>query len=139
MGFEVFVQCFTQGERDGVAVTDIQRVFGPQLEAGENEWWKVVYDEQNSCDILVDYLSSDKDFVHFISVQRPCGDRRLWEALFSVLEIGHCVLYFPADRPPLLVANESMTEHLPPDMVDSMGAITRVNCAQDILDAIQRA
>jgi hypothetical protein len=139
MSFEVFIQCFTCGERDGVAVADIQHAFGPQLQVGEQDWWKVVYDEQNYCDILMRFLPPDRRLVHFMSVQRPCGDRRLWEALFATLRLGHVVLYFPAKKPPLLVSDESVSEHLPKDMVESMGAVTRVGSAQDILNAIQKA
>ena len=139
MSFEVFIQCFTRGERDGVAVADIQHAFGPQLQVGEQDWWKVVYDEQNYCDILMHFLPPDRRLVHFMSVQRPCGDLRLWESLFATLRLGHVVLYFPANKPPLLVSAESVSEHLPKDMVESMGAVTCVGSAQDILDAIQKA
>ena len=139
MGFEVFVNCFTGGKPDGIDIAEVRRVFGPQLQIGERDCWKVVYDEQNSCDILVQLFPSNPQAVHFMSVQRPCSDGRLWEALFSVLKIGRCVLYFPAENPPLLVADESVAEELPNDMVESMGPITKVSSAQDILDAIQKA
>src|SRR5437763_470355 len=139
MSFEVFIQCFTRGEHDGVAVADIQHAFGPELQAGEQDWWKVVYDEQNYCDILMHFLPPDRRLVHFMSVQRPCDDRRRWEALFTTLKLGHVVLYFPARKPPLLVSDESVSEHLPKEMVESMGAVTHVGSAQDILDAIQKA
>jgi hypothetical protein len=139
MSFEVFIQCFTRGERDGIDVVDIQQAFGPQLRVGDQNWWKVVYDEQNGCDILVTFLPPDRKLVHSLSVQRPCGDRRLWNALLETLKLGHAVLYFPSKKPPLLVADESVSEHLPKDMVESMGAVTRARSAQDILDAIQKA
>ena len=139
MSFEVFVHCFTGGERDGIGLAEVRRAFGPYLQTGEQDRWRVAYDEQNTCDIHVELLPSDPRSVHFMSVQRPCADCRLWEALFSMLKIGHCVLYFPADRPPLLVADESMAEHLPRDMVESMGPITRVSSAQQILDEIKKA
>jgi hypothetical protein len=139
MSFEVFMQCFTEGERDGIPAADLQRAFGPQLQVGEGDWWKVVYDQQNWCDILLSFLPPERKLVHSVTVQRPCGDERLWEALLAVLKLGNVVLYFPAEKPPLIVAQPRISEHLPKDMVESMGPITPVGCVRDILDEIQKA
>src|SRR5690349_15689250 len=99
MSFEVFAQCFTWGERDGIAVDDLKHAFGSPLTTGDENWWKVFYDERNYCDILVDFLGPDKSRVHLLSVQRPCSDRRLWESLLATLRLGNMVLYFPAAKP----------------------------------------
>jgi len=125
VSFEVFIQCFTKGERDGISAAEVQRAFGPQLQVAEGDWWKVFYDEQNRCDILVTFLPPDRKLVHSLLVQRPCGDHRLSEALIAVLKLGNVVLYFPAKKPPLIVAEASVSEHLPKAMVESMGAVTR--------------
>jgi hypothetical protein len=138
MSFEVFIQCFTGGAPDGVPAADIQRAFGGHLQTGDPKWWKVFYDEQNWSDILVRFLSPDRRLVSFMSVQRPCADTRLWDALFSILRLGHCVLYFPAEKPPLLVADDSVAEHLPKDMVGSMGKVTRVSGGEDICAEIRK-
>ncbi len=133
------MQCFTEGERDGIPAAELQRAFGSQLQVAEGDWWKVVYDEQNWCDILVGFLPPDQKWVHSLSVQRPCGHQRLWEALLAILNLGNVVLYFPAKKPPLLVADPLVAEHLPKDMVESMGPVTRVSRIQDILDEIRKA
>ena len=139
MGFEVFTQCFTHGERDGIAIAEVRRAFGSELEVEDQDWWKVVYDEKNHCSILVGFLLPDRQLVHSLTVDRPCSDRRLWESLLALLRLGHVVLYFPAEKPPLLVADASVSQHLPKSMVESMGAVTCVHSAEDIIDAIKRA
>lgn len=139
MSFEVFVQCFSRGEFDGIPVANIHQAFGNKLAKEEGAWWNLCYDEQNQSKVHMQFLPRDRNLVHFFSVHRPCGDLRLWESLLAILKRGNSVLYFPAKKPPLLVAQDSVSEHLPKDMMAAMGPITRVGCAQDILDAIKRS
>ena len=139
MSFEVFVQCFTNGERDGVPDLEIQKAFGSHLSVQDEKWWRAYYDELNSSDILVQRLPADRRLVHFMSVQRPCGDPRLWDALVAILRLGHFVLYFPAKKPPLLIPDESVARHQPKDMVESMGKLVPVRSGQDICHEIQTA
>jgi hypothetical protein len=139
MSFEVFLDCFTSGEPDGVPAADVERIFGPHVQVGENGWWRVFYDEQNQCEILVGSLPSDPSLLTSLCVLRPCADPRLWEALFSVLKVGHFVLYFPAETAPLVIADESVAEHLPKDMLASMGTLTCVTSAQEICEVIRKA
>ena len=78
----------------------------------EVDLWVVRYDDLNSCEISVGPLSTDPSLVTAIVVRRPCGDLRLWEALLEVMKLGHTVLYFPGDSPPL-VTNLEVGDHLP--------------------------
>ena len=118
MSFEVFVQCYTDGKPDGVSATEIQKAFGPHLQIKEGNWWKAVYDNESDCAILVSFLPADRGLVHGLTVLRPCADQRLWDGLLALLRFGHLVLYFPAAEPPLLVAEESVSAHLPEGMVE---------------------
>lgn len=104
----------------------------------EVDLWVVRYDDLNSCEISVGPLSTDPSLVTAIVVRRPCGDLRLWEALLEVMKLGHTVLYFPRDSPPL-VTNLEVGDHLPTDMVEALWQPTLVATAQDLLDAIHAA
>jgi hypothetical protein len=83
MSFEVFIQCFTCGEKDGVPESDIQRALGSHLSERDDQWCHVYCDEMNSSDILVERLPANKKLIHRLSVQRRAGDPRLWDALLS--------------------------------------------------------
>jgi hypothetical protein len=139
MSFEVFVQCFSHGEPDGIAIADIQQAFGPKLKKEDGPWWNLRYDEENECAIHMKFLPRNRNLVHSLTVHRPCADLRLWKSLLTILKLGNIVLYFPAEKPPLVVADNSVSEHLPRDMVAAMGPITRVTRAQEILDVIKQS
>jgi hypothetical protein len=80
----------------------------------------------------------DDSLIHHLSVERPCGDRRLWDSLAAVLKLGSVVLYFPGGPSPL-VAAESVIADLPPDMVESLGTPVRVGSGDEILRHIEAA
>jgi hypothetical protein len=107
-------------------------------EQSEPDYWRVRYDDLNSCDVSVTLLASDPTLLASLCVFRPCGDLRLWDALLAVMRLGPVVLYFPGDSPPL-VASEAASEQLPADMVEAMGQPRVVRSAQEILEAIKHA
>jgi len=66
------------------------------------------------------------------------GMQRLWDALASVLALGDVVLYFPGGRP-RLVARGSVTQHLPPSMVEALGQPVVVTTGREIQHEIDVA
>ena len=136
MSFEVYLQCFQNGKPAGVPRLLIRPLF-PVLEdeSGPDDW-KVWYNEENWCNISVNFLASDSSLVEGLCVYRPCGDGRFWEAILQVMRLGPITLYWPGDAPPL-VANESAGNQLPPDMVDRLGAPRVVRTTTEILEIIK--
>lgn len=62
------------------------------LSEPELDRWEVQYDAHSASDV---YLSSyDATMLDGFSINRPCGDMRLWDALASILALGNFVLYF---------------------------------------------
>jgi len=68
-------------------------------------------------------------------VERPCGDPRLWEALFRVLNRGPIVLYFPGGPP--IVANDQVRAAVPEEVTGSLGEPRCVHSAADICKIIR--
>ncbi|MBX6316623.1 MAG: hypothetical protein IRY99_27470 [Isosphaeraceae bacterium] len=63
MSFEVYLQCFEAGEPAGVPRATIRALF-PVINAdSEPDYWRVRYDDLNSCDIAVTPLPSDGELV----------------------------------------------------------------------------
>jgi hypothetical protein len=138
MSFEVFVQCFDRGEPAGLPWASIRRLF-PVVDAeSEPDNWSVRYDALNRCSICVSPLESDTALVESLCVFRPCGDLRLWEALLAVMRLGAVVLYFPGNAPPL-IASGDVAQHLPDDMIESLGQPKVVQSGQEIVEVIERA
>jgi hypothetical protein len=138
LGFEVFVKCFKDGEPAGVPRSGIRSLF-PIVEAkSELDYWFVWYDDLNSCHVSVTPLVSDLALVESLSVVRPCGDLRLWEALLAVMRFGSVVPYFPGDAHPM-VASEAAGAQLPTDLVEALGRPRVVRSGQEIVEAVRNA
>ena len=138
MGFDVFVQIFQNREFAGIPRQCVRDAFGAHLSEPEPNFWQLRYDDANSCDLYLTAHDSDASLVRGVTVSRPCGDQRLWDALASILALGDVVLYCPAGRAPL-VAHTSVTQHLPPDMVKALGQPVVVTSGREIQHEIQAA
>lgn len=138
MSFEVFVQCFRNGSRAGIPRDQVRSAFGKFLTEAEPLYWTVRYDDENYCQVAVDIHDGDKNLVHHLCIESPCGDKRLWDALVTILKLGTVVLYFPGDAPPL-VAENSVVAHLPPDMVEALGTPICIQTGDEIVRHIEAA
>jgi hypothetical protein len=134
MSFDVFVQCFQDGQPVAAlsreAVRELFPVSGP-----DSDVWDVRYDQRNFTDIYVG--APDDTLIARFMVNRPCKDPRLWDALLTILRMGHVVLYYPDCKGPI-VADESVVPHLPASMSEGFGEPRIVTSADQIVEAIRR-
>jgi hypothetical protein len=135
MGFEVFLRCLDDDHALGMPRAEVRALFPVIEEESEPNRWSVRYDSKNACDIYVTGYPSHDESLSFLSVDRPCGDVRLWESLIALLKKGRVVLYFPGGPP--LVASEAVGASLPSEEVESMGHPQCVQSASDILHIIR--
>jgi hypothetical protein len=138
MSFDVYLQSFHRGDFAGVPRQRVRDAFGTHLTEAEPDYWQLRYDEANTCDIDLTPHDTDQSMVLGFTIHRPCADKRLWNALASILTLGDVVLYFPGGRAPL-VASSRVTEHLPPDMVEALGQPVVVTTGREIQHAIETA
>jgi hypothetical protein len=136
MSFEAFVQIYNDGELTGIPRQQIRDSFGSFLSEGGAYDWHLYYDEANNCDVILKTHAGDKNLVTSFTVVRPCGDPRFWDAMVSILRLGNVVLFFPANCPPL-VADNKVAQHLPPDMIETLGEPRCVSSAREILDLVR--
>lgn len=138
MSFEIYLQCFDRGAPAGVSRAQLWSLFPVVESAKDVDRWVVQYDERNRCDLHLHPLSTDASLISAVTIARPCADRRLWEALFAVLRLGHVTLYVPGESPPLVATAEAGAQ-LPAAMVEALGAPRVVASAQAILAAVRIA
>ncbi|MGB7539993.1 MAG: hypothetical protein WBM17_15740 [Anaerolineales bacterium] len=136
MSFDIFVQCFRNGEPAGLPWQALLLLFPVQAAESTPEFWRIRYDDRNSCDIHLSTLPKNEAFIESLCVHRPCGDKRLWRALFTILRMGNVVLYFPGNSPPL-VADAAATAHLPPGMIESLGRPVCIHSAREIRSVVE--
>jgi hypothetical protein len=130
MSFTLFVSCFQDGEPASLALETLEAAFRPYITRSEAEhrYWQVTYSERETCGI---YVTEDG-----FSIDRPCGDARLWQTLFELLREHPLVLFWPdCSRP--LVGRAATIPHLAPDFTDALGVPLVVASAAEVLAAIR--
>ena len=134
MGFEVYLQCFKDGQKADISRRKISSLFAAFAKKVESHIWDVTYTRNNTCTLYL-YRSSNKSRIEGFTVDRPCGDLRLWNALYELLCLKGVVLYYPGGPTPL-VAHESTSGMLPADMIEAIGQPRMVRSGKEIRDDI---
>ena len=135
MSFELYLQCFGETERLGLPRDSIRALFPVDEASSEPDYWRLRYDSQNSCDIGVHSLPTDVTKLADFYVERPCRDIRLWDSLFTVLNMGSVVLFFPEG--PLIISKGISGTGIPQEMVDSLGAPVQVNSGEELRKIVE--
>ena len=63
-------------------------------------------------------------------MDRPCAHPKLWDALASLLRMGHIVIFWPGGPP--VVANDEIAAVLPNDVVDALGKPKSVQSGKEL-------
>src|SRR5438046_261634 len=116
--YEVYLQCFEHGQPAGIPRAIVRSAF-PIVSECDSDHWHVDYSEFNSCDVAVATVDNDPESIHYLCVERPCVDPRLWDGLFELMRLGNVVFWSPDSDP--LIASASAGEHMPPDMIEVLG------------------
>ena len=129
MSFEIYLQCFGETESLGISRDAIRALFPVDEARSEPDYWRLRYDGMNSCDIGVNPLPTDATKLAGLYVDRPCGDLRLWDSLFAILNMGGVVLFFPEG--PLIIAEGRSSAGL------SLGAPVQVDSGESIRKIVE--
>jgi hypothetical protein len=139
VSFEVFLQCFDGEQPSGVPEDAVRTVFSNFAADSEPDYWHLWYDAANSCHIWIGRLKGQPQMISALTVDRPAGDQRLWDSLYRVLQLGRWVLYFPAKKPPLIVADAAHAHHLPASMREKLGPVQVVRSGGEITQIIRHS
>jgi hypothetical protein len=135
MSFDLYFQPLVHDKPLDISRAELRSLFPVIEKESEPDYWKIGYDPLNTCHIGVAAVTSTSDLLSSFYVERPCGDPRLWEALFRVLNCGPIVLYFPGGPP--IVASEEIGAALPKDVSGSLGEPQCVHSADEICKIIR--
>ena len=70
-------------------------------------------------------------------IARPIANAMFMKALFDVLERSSGVIYWPGGG--CVVADRTVIDELPPDMIESLGIPSIVKSGQEIFDRIAQS
>lgn len=138
MGFEVFILSFESGKPKGFPIDRIRAAFGPHVAPSSASYaWELVYDGRYNGGVNVMPHPTDGTLLHGFTVDRPGADPRMWDALAAILALGPFALVFGGHPP--LIGNTDVLQHLPPDMIQSLGQPRFVRNGQEIVREIRSA
>lgn len=136
MGFELYLFCYENGEPSGIPREAVHALFPVLEEKPELNRWQIHYDAMNSCTINVKPMRADSARIESLCIERPCGDIRLFDSLFTILGMGSVFLVFPGLES-YLAASESVHLDLPKEMIGSTGPPRIVRSGGEILEVIR--
>ena len=82
--------------------------FGEHVSLRPDSGWDIRYDEQNES--LLDCTRTEAGEIDSFSIERPCGDDRLFEGLFALLREHALFLTYPAEVAVCVVGSEATAE-----------------------------
>ena len=137
MSFEVFILGFKNGEPEWFPAQRVRDAFGTHVVECLAYAWCLRYDEPNVNGVTLMKHPSDPSLISGFSVDRPGADIRMWDTLASILASGPFAFVFGSHPP--LIGNPDAVQHLPPNMLASMGQPRLVRSGQEIQHEIRTA
>jgi hypothetical protein len=117
MSVDVFLQAFERGEPQAIPTNEILKCLAPFVEKKSEDFVDVSFGPQDSCTF---YLDTTDATVGGLTVNRPCGDRKLADVLFQIMRLGNFVLFVPGEERPIVLTGETPL-HLPEDLLEALG------------------
>ncbi len=137
MSFEVFLQRFENGQPSGMSADAVRNAFTNFEDDSEPDYWHLRYAPNDDCHVHVSRPDDAHQQISALSIHRPCVDLRLWDSVLRLLQLGQWVLYWPAEPPPLVMADAEYANHLPAGMREALGPIRVVRSGDEILQLIR--
>ncbi len=138
MSFVVYIQFFHERKPAGIPRAAVLSSFSEFISEIGKDQWRLQYDHQTWCEIVLSTITGASNSVHHVSIEKPCQDNRLWEAIIHLMQIGNGVFYFPGSSG-LCVLSPSVIIHVPADMLEVLGEPILVKNATDLLRCIETA
>jgi hypothetical protein len=136
MSFDIFLQCFQDGQVATWQRSVVEEVFGGSVTDRDNDrhFMRVEFPDGGGSDIYIDN-ADDMDGMMF----NHSGGLGFFDALWELANrIIGCV-YWPAVGPSMVITNAATLTHLPPDMLEACGPPVIAKSGADIIAAIERS
>jgi hypothetical protein len=132
MSFDIFVQCFRNGEMATFKRTVFEEIFGPFIVSREPKFARVQFSDGGGAEIYLDD-SDEQSSLMF----NHCGGDAFFDALYQLTDRIKGVIHWPGEGPSSVVTDAAVLAHLPADFVEGVGPPALVHDRDGITDAIQ--
>lgn len=133
MSFDIFVQCFRNGECATFKGAIFEEIFGCYAVSREHKFMRVRFPDGSGADCYVDD-GDDWDSVMF----NHCGGDVFFDSLYRLADRIKGIVYW-ADLPPCCAVTDAATlSHVPADFLEGCGPAVVAKSGGEIIEAIQR-
>jgi hypothetical protein len=117
MSYDYFLQAYLHKDDQEISTEKILRIFERFITKKEDGCIEVQFDDKNSCTV---YMETEKPFIDNITINRPCSGEEFPRCLYEIMQLGNFIFFEPDGNYPIIL-NPETEEHLPEDMVESLG------------------
>jgi hypothetical protein len=117
MSHSLYLQAHINGGSQEIPTKEVLACFSEFIAAQDDSAIYLEFSPGDSCTI---YLDTTSPSIEGLTVSRPCGDDRLPESLFRVMQLGNFVFFEPGgDR--FIIPDEAVIQHMPEGMAEALG------------------
>ena len=117
MSYDYYLQAHLNEDFQEISTEMILAIFEKYTLKKHEDYIELLFDDLNSCTV---FINTNDQTTQQICINRPCGDQRLGECIYRVMQLGNFVFFEPDGKQPIIL-NAETENNLPPDMIESLG------------------
>ncbi len=114
MSFDIFLQCFRNGEAATFKRSVFNEIFETETDPRYPDFEQPRYPDGSGGDIYVD--EHDIQCIMF----NHCGGEMFWAKVYELLYVTQSLIFWPAGGPGFVVASTAALKHLPADLSEDI-------------------
>jgi hypothetical protein len=135
MGLALYFNYYNNQKPTKVPTYKIIELFEENIKLEIEDGFMVEYDEMNSSFIGIEM---NEEFTEAFAINKPCGDRRLYESIYAASKFAPCILISPVGNSTIF--NKNDINHFVLDLQETINSddfsIEIVNSLEDFLEKI---
>jgi hypothetical protein len=136
MSFEFWVSYWESGTPGRVPRDAVLAPFRPWMKPHPVYEHYIEFTPDQHCYLYLD--PPDEESVSHVAVKHPSGGAEFWEALFTILGLGHAIFYYGGCNHPI-ARDATAVDHMPPEMIESFGRPAVATTTAEFLEALDDA
>lgn len=130
MSFDIFLQCFRNGEPATFKRSVVEEIFGPHAH-DDRELTRVTFPDGSGSDIYMDQ-GDDVQCMMF----NHCGGDEFFEALYQLAERTKSIIFWPAVGPSSAITDSVTLKYLPVAWPEGLGPARMVHSGLELQTCI---
>jgi hypothetical protein len=161
MSFDAFLSCYESGDHGYFPIEVIELAFGDAVTCKEEEskrdgrsfFWRLEYPVEQAPNQPKTFVFNGREYPYVVQdgaelyfgekggegltsgfmIAGPAGNLRFYESILAILRVTNTALYCAGACPPM-VGKEDSINHLPSEMIETLGEAVIIRHPKEIID-----